>query len=440
MRVETAFNRVLALPGAVVSGVLFTDEGVIAQVRRRRRRHVCPCGWSTRARYDISRRRWRHLDLGSHRVWLEAEIARIECRSCGRVRTEDVPWARPGARCSRDFEDTIGWLAQRMDKSAIATLMRCAWRTVDATVKRLVGEHLDADVNTTRLDGLVRLGVDEISYKRGHSYLTVVADHDTGRVVWVAKGRSARAFEDFTVALGPQRCAEIEAVTMDMSHIYRGAVERTLPQAQICFDPFHVIKWANEALEQVLAAVRASIANGANGTSTAALTSALGVAPDKVTDAGRSVRARTWRRARFLLRAGAERLTDQQQELLAFLRSQDLNLARGWELKEGLRDLYQNLDLRADPGLVPRYLHAWCDAAEASRLRPFITLARRIRAHFTGITAAVQLGLSNSRLEGINAKIRVIQRRGYGHPDPDALAAMVHLCIGGITVPLPTRT
>ena len=433
MRVTTAFNRVLSLPGAVVESVSFTDAGIVVGVRRRGRRHRCRCGWSTTARYDCSRRRWRHLDMGTNQVWLEADMARIACRVCGRVRTEDVPWARPGARCSRDVEDTIAWLAQRMDKSAIADLMRCAWRTVDNVVKRLVADHLDTDVNTARLDGLIRIGVDEISYKRGHAYLTVLADHDTGRVVWVAKGRSAQAFEDFTAALGPRRCAQIEAVTMDMSHIYRGAAERTLPQAQICFDPFHVIKWVNEAMEQVLSSVRASIAAA---TPAADLTTALGVAPDRGTDAGRNPKARLWRKARFLLRAGAERLTPEHHELLDYLRRQDLGLARAWELKEGLRALYQDLDIHHARG----YLDAWCTAAADSGLRPFITLARRIRRHFDGITAAVERQLSNSRLEGVNAKIRVIQRRGYGHPDPDALTAMIYLCLGGIPTSLPTRT
>jgi transposase len=416
VRVSTAFNRVLALEGALVESVQITDELVVVSVRRRARRHRCPCGFSTRARYDVSRRRWRHLDMGAKQVWLEADIARIDCRACDRVRTEEVPWARPGARCSRDFEDMIAWLAQRMDKSAIATLMRCAWRTVDATVRRLVAEHLDPQVNPTRLDGLVRIGVDEISYKRGHKFLTVIADHDTGRVVWVAKGRTQEAFEQFTTALGPQRRAAIQTVTMDMSHIYRGAVEKILPHAQICYDPYHVIKWANESLDRVFQNIRTGLF-------------------DRTQRINGQFTRKDWRKARFLLRAGSERLTPANTELLHRLRAEDLALARAWELKEGLRDLYQHIE----PGYIRRYLHAWCTAATQSAIPAFVVLARRIRKHFDGIAAAVEQRLSNSRLEGINTKIRVIQRRGYGHRHPDTLAAMIHLCIGGITPKLPTQ-
>ncbi len=194
MRVATAFNRILALPGASVATVSFTDEGLALGLHRRRRRLVCPCGRRSRFYYDRSRRRWRHLDFGTCKVFLEAEVHRIDCQGCGRVRTEQVPWARPGARHTRDFEDVVAWLAQRMDKTSVARLLRCSWEAVDRIVNRVVVEHID----DTRLDGLLRIGVDEVSYKRGHRYLTIVADHDSGRVVWVGKDRNKQAHKSMT--------------------------------------------------------------------------------------------------------------------------------------------------------------------------------------------------------------------------------------------------
>ena len=137
MRVTTVFNRILGLIQASVCSVEFTDQGLVLGVaRRRRRRYHCPCGFATRARYDTSRRRWRHLDFGATKVWLEATIARLDCPTCG-VRTETVPWARPGARHTRDFQDVLGWLAQRMDKTSVARLLRCSWEAVDRAVKGL---------------------------------------------------------------------------------------------------------------------------------------------------------------------------------------------------------------------------------------------------------------------------------------------------------------
>lgn len=182
MRAAAVLNRLLGFAGTVVDEVSFTDTAIVITVRLRSKVLVCPCGRTSRARYDTSRRRWRHVDFGHHRVVIEAEIRRVDCRSCGRVRTEWMPWARPGARHTRDFEDMAAWLATRMSKVGAAMLLRTTWHTIDALVRRLVGEHLDSD----RLDGIYRIGVDEIAYRKGRKFLTVVTDHDTGRVVHIS--------------------------------------------------------------------------------------------------------------------------------------------------------------------------------------------------------------------------------------------------------------
>lgn len=214
MRLTTAFNRLLRLPGASVRSVTFTDRGLIIGLRRGRRRLVCPCSWTTKARYDTPRRRWRRLDFGVCQVWLEADIHRLDSRTCGRVRTEQVPWARPGARDTSDFENIVAWLAQRMDKTSIARLLRCSWEAVDAIVCRVVIDHID----DARLNDLYRIGVDGISYKRGRKFLTIVADHDTGNVVWVGTQRSKAAFEEFFTALGPHRPRTPHQETLRRDH------------------------------------------------------------------------------------------------------------------------------------------------------------------------------------------------------------------------------
>jgi transposase len=406
VRVSTAFNKMLALPGASVVSVTFAPEGVVVGIRNRRRRLRCPCGWESSARYDSSLRRWRHVDLASCRLFLEGEVRRLECRRCGRVRTEEVPWARPGARHTRDFEDVVAWLVQRTDKTATATLMRCSWEAVDNIVRRVVADHLDR----SRLEGLYRIGVDEVSYRRRRHFLTIVADHETGRVVWVAKGKRGAALEAFYEEIGPEGRDRIEAVSMDMGTIYRDATRRQVPHAVICFDPFHVIQLANRALDAVY---RASTRDHPSG-----------------------VGVREWRSTRFALWTGAERLSAQQREILNAFRRRRHRLWRAWELKEGLRDLYH----RVDPSLARTYLKRWITSATRSRIPAFVNLSRQIRRNFEGIVAAVERGLSNSRLEGINARIRVIQRRGYGYHSVDALAAVIYLCLGGITVQLPTQT
>ena len=160
MRVSTAFNRMLRLPEASVIGVEFGHEGVIVTVRLRRRRRVCSqCGQVGRLPiHDRRVKRWRHLDLGASRCFIECELRRLWCRSCGGPRLEPVPWARPGAAHTRDFEDLVAFLAQQMAKTPIARALRVAWDTVGRIVERVVADHLDQ----RRLTGLVAIGVETV--------------------------------------------------------------------------------------------------------------------------------------------------------------------------------------------------------------------------------------------------------------------------------------
>jgi transposase len=344
------------------------------------------------------------------KMWLVAQVARIRCPDCERVRTEDVPWARPGARHSRAFEDTVAWLATRMDKTSLAQLMRCSWEAVDRIVGRVVVERLD----DSRLNDLVRIGVDEISYLRGHRYLTVVVDHDSGRVVWVGKGHGVETLEAFYRELGFLRRKRLKAVTMDASSAYLSATRTMAAQAVICIDPFHVIKWTNEALDS-------AFRNSAIPTLKAQMKQARTNAP--------------WRKARFALRAGRQKLRQEHHAILKIIRAERTELHKAYLLKEELRDLFQIID----PGHAGAYLDNWVQRAVGSGSAAFKALAQKIVRHRDGIIAAVELGLSNSRSEGVNTKIRVIQRRGYGHPKAQSLATMIYLCCSGIQVSLPTQ-
>ncbi len=194
MRACTAFKRLLRLPGASILDVAFGAEGVIVTVGLRRRRRICAACGQTGGHLQIHDRRvkrWRHLDLGATRCVIECELRLLRCPHCG-VRAEAVPWARR-AHHTRDFEDVVAWLAQQMAKTPIAGLLRIGWDTVGRIVARVVADHLDE----RRLAGLVAIGIDEISYRRGHRYLTSVVDHKTGAIVWCSPGRNAATLQAF---------------------------------------------------------------------------------------------------------------------------------------------------------------------------------------------------------------------------------------------------
>jgi transposase len=420
VRATTAFNKMLAIPGADVTGVVFTPTGIVVSLRRRSRRLRCPCGWSTRAVYDHTTRRWRHLDLGAARLYLQAEIRRLACRRCGRVRTETVAWARPAARFTRDFEAVVAYLAQRTDKTTITRLLRCSWEAVAAITVRVVAGHLD----DARLDDLYRIGIDEVSYRKGHRYLTVVADHDRdGAVVWAGEGKSGATLERFFDTLGPARTAQLQAASMDLHGAYAKITRAHAPQAKVCADPFHIIKLANAATDEVRRAAWNSTRRAAGVTR-----------PGPLARVRQDPAAQTIKHTRWALLKDPASWTDSQREIITRLRRARHVLFRAWALKEELRDLY-----RLPAGRRPdAHLDAWLARASRSRIPAMLDLSRTIRRHRDQILAAVQLGLSNSKLEGLNSKIRLINHRGYGHHSAAAVIAMIYLCCSGLTITLPT--
>ncbi|MCA1701044.1 MAG: ISL3 family transposase [Actinobacteria bacterium] len=406
MRVTTAFNRLLALQGARVINVKFDAGGVIVRLALRRRRLVCcRCGQVYRARYDGAVRRWRHLDVLGRRCFLEYELRRVECRDCG-VRVEAVPWARPEARHTRDFEDLVAFCAQQMAKSQVQALLRVAWETVGRIVERVVADHLDE----RRLASLVQIGCDELSYRRGQRYLTNVADHATGRIVWSSPGRNAQTLQAFFDELG-ERKQSIRAVSIDMSGGYEKAVRAALPDAQIAFDPFHVVALAGRAVDDVRRAEW------------------------NAKDKSKTPEGRWLKNVRFALRKAPENLTDRQRIALAQVQQLNTSLYRAYLLKEQLRALY-HLD---DPADAEAHLDAWLAWASRSKLKPFVRLARTLRRYRAGILAAITLGLTNARLEGLHSKVRLLSHRSFGFHSPAPLIALIYLCCSGITINPPLR-
>ncbi len=416
MRASTLLNRVLNLDGATVGdvdpGSAAGDGPVLVRLRARRRVMTCPsCSYRTRHRYDSRPvdSRWRHLDLGGRVCQLVMRRRRLACPEHGVV-TEAVPFARPGSGFTRDFEDLVVWLVTKADKSTVATFARIAWRTVGAMCQRVAGEKLDPH----RLAGLVDIGVDEISWRKHHKYLTLVSDHETSRIVWGATGKTAAALDGFFDDLPEGAAGQLAAVSMDLGPAYAKTVRARAPEAVLCFDPFHVVKLATDALE----AVRRQVWQSARRY------------PDKKI-------ARKFKGARWALLKNPGDLTDKQAETLAALRKSGGALWRAYQLKEALRAVFAG-DLTAAE--VIELLDRWCSRAQRSRISEFVKAARTIRKHKDGITAAVDRGMSNGRHEGLNNKIRTMINRAYGFHSAEAALALIMLACGPVKLELPYHT
>jgi len=409
VRGTRVWARLLGLQRAVIEDVWIGDEGEVVVAARPSWRERDRCGVCRRRSpgFDLGegRRRWRALDLGTTLAFVEADAPRVSCRRHGVVVCA-VPWARHQARFTRAFEDQAAWLAVNTSKSAVAELMRIAWRTVGAICERVAAE---AQREIDLLAGLRRIGVDEISHRSGQRYLTVVVCHDTGRLVWAAAGRDRRTVEAFLDALGEERCKQIELVSADMAAWISGPIAERLPDAVRCVDPFHVIQLATDALDEI----RREVWNEARR-------------------AGQTAVARDLKGARFALWKNPENLTARQQLKLADVQRTNRRLYRAYLLKEQLRQIY-----RLPAGAAIALLDGWLAWARRCRLQPFRKLAKTLTEQRAGIIAAIEHRLSNARVEAINTQIRLITRRAFGFHSPDALIALAMLSLAGLCPPLP---
>lgn len=406
MSITSVFRRLLSLQGTRVLGVEFfpTAMMICVDVSPTRRNPTCSrCGRRHAVgTYDSERRIWRHVDLGPWEIYLRYRIRRFLCPHCKAVVTEIVPWAEFASAFSRDFEDVASFLAQQTTQATVSRTLKIAWPTVGNIVRRTVARRGPA-----RIGRLYRIGVDEISYRKHHKYLSIIADHDTGHVVWAGNGKSGDSLDPFLDSLGDEGRRAIQLVSMDMSQAYISKVTARLPHAVIVFDPFHVVKLANDAVDKVRRQQVRALRDKAGP-------------------------AQALKKTRWVLLKTPEDLLPSEVERLGVLAKINGPLYRAYLLKEALRAVF-----REPPVMAPRRLEAWLKWASRSRLPSFVSLARTIRQHRAGILAAIEHGLSNGRLEGLNNKIRLISHRAYGFHSAEALIALVMLCCSGIDVPLP---
>ena len=352
MRITTVLRALLGLQHTRVTGFRFTDTQLVVEVTPSKRSSCCS-GCTRRARrYDRRTRRWRHLDVCGLAVELEYAIWRVDCRQCG-VTTEWVPWADVGSGFTLPFEELVAYLAQRTDKTTVTRLMRVAWATVGRIIERVVARVGPVD----RLEGLRNMGIDELSYRRHHEYLTIVSNQDTGHVVWAAPGKDAATVERFFEELGPERTAQLETVTMDMSGVYKTVVAKQAPHARVVYDRFHVQRLAHDALDKV----RRQQWRSADS-------------EDKTAIKG----------TRFALQKNPWNLAQHEREKLVDVQRSNKPLYRGYLLKETLCDI---LD-RRQVNVARDKLGEWLAWATRSRLPPFRKLARTIKAHAEGMRAA----------------------------------------------------
>ena len=413
MLAANVWRKLLGVDRATVIEEIDFDEeaeSVVVHVRPRRstKRRCGRCGRRAPG-YDQGegRRNWRALDLGTLQCFVQADAPRVNCPEHGPT-VAQVPWARHGAGHTREFDDQVAWLVTHTAKSTVVDLMRVAWRTVGSIITRVVDDGRAAH---DPFDNLTRIGIDEISYKKGHRYLTIMVDHDSGRLVWAAVGRDKVTLNKFFDLVGDERCAQIRLVSADGASWIGDVVAERAKNATLCIDSFHVCQWASKALDEV----RRQVWNEAR-------------------KRGMSQHAKELKGCRYALWRNPEDLTPRQRQKLAWVAKVNGPLYRAYLLKEQLR-----IAIGKKGVLALTMLDEWLIWAARCRIPAFVELGRKIKRNIKGIEAAMLNNLSNALVESTNTKLRVLHRMAFGFAKPEHLIALALLDRGGYCPPLPSR-
>ena len=428
MTVSSLLKKILGVKGIVIEGAEFEKEAgkeTLVIDARPTKYESCRCPICGRkcALYDQGKgeRRWRSLDIGNGLpVVIEAKAPRIRCEKHG-VLVQRFPWARHRAKFTKAFEDTGVWLSLHASRKTVAEYLRVSWDTVGSMVSRVEAE-LSAGRN--RFSHPVRIGIDETSYKKGHKYITVIVDHDTNTVIWVGKKHGKSVLESFFGELTEEQKQSIRFVTGDGARWIKDTVMAHCPNATFCIDPFHVVSWMTEVLDQV----RREEWNKAR----ADLTKETKVQNGKTPKAKKKVDL--MKTSKYPLLMNPDSLSEAYQAKLSQILLENRRLATAYRLKEELRLIFKLKPEEVRPALMKWRRRAW-----SSRNPLLVELQKKIKRHMDAIVATVEHGLSNARIEATNNKIKLTVRMAYGFRNIDNLIAMIMLRCGGLSVALPGR-
>ena len=436
MTVNRLLRELLNVKGASVAGFdLREHEGgaktLVVHVRLYKRdKWRCPvCGRKCPVHdYVCGEAFWRGMDFGPVRVVVGSRVPRVCCPGHG-VLTAGVPWAKPSSRFTLDFAHSAAWMVKcGLSRSRVAERLDIDWKTVGRLVE-LVWRDLEPDVGK-RFDGLRKIGIDETSYRKGHSYITTVVNHETNTVIWACEGHGKEVLDRFFKELTPEQRASIEVVTGDGARWITDSCAEHCPDAKRCLDPFHAVEWANAALD----AVRVEAWRRA-------LEKWRGMGKPKNGDREAKEARRAAKQAaddikhsKYALGKNPENLTPGQQERLAVIQAGDGALSRAHAMKEQLRLIFKMTDADEAAAAIDR----WTARAQRCRIPAFVELQRKIRRHREHIINAIRYHVSNARIEALNNKIKLLIRVAYGFRNIDTMIALVMLFCSNITIPWPS--
>lgn len=382
----------------VISCTLDSTLRITFAASQRRSLPCSICGRRAHRHDRLKEREWKHVPLWGFPVTFIYRAWRVRCPQCG-IRREALPWAIGKEHLTRAFVVTLTMWAKLLPIETVATLFAVSWNTVSAAVRAAVNDGL----SKRALGTIVHIGIDEISRRKGHTYMTQVYDLDTKRLLWSGEGRAEETLGSFLLA-HPQLAETVQAVCCDMWDPYVAAVGKYLPNADIVYDKFHIIRQLLHAVNQVRV--------------------------EEVQDLRKS-HPEILRNTRYVILKNEENLTDKQQVRLKDLQRQKLKSTRAWLLKEAFREFWRCETEAEARGILLQ----WCWMGAHSRLEPIKRVVRLIRRHWDGILAYFRHRISNGVVEALNNTAKAISHRARGYRSAKGFANVMLLCMGGLELP-----
>lgn len=399
--------KLLKLKGLRIANHWFGRDGLVLAVKPHKNGCRCPeCGRRGKIVRTLPSRRWRDVQVCGRTVWLLHGPREIRCPTHGRV-TEEIPWAAPSSRITHRFEYIMLRYCQLMTQKAAAELLGIASSTLSDLLHRAISRIRAGH----RIRGLKTIGIDEISYAKGHKYATLVYDLDRACVVWIGRGKARETIDAFFEnQLSEYQRAKIQWGCCDMSQAYIGAIQAHCPNATLVIDRFHVVKALNAAVDEVR--------------------------KEQWRAAGARER-KALKGLRWLLYRHSSNRSPKQTRTLKTLDKANRRIYRAWRLKDEFEQFW---NYRA-PWAARRFLKAWTTTALRSRLEPLRKFVRTLRQHSEGIIAFVQTRLTNAMAEGLNRIAKIVHNRASGFHNLDPFADMIFLTIGDVDIPaqIPAR-
>lgn len=404
MSILSIIKKTLSIKGFKLANarLLFEKLLLITILPRKGSQPVCPVCGRRGPTYDtLPRRYWSHLEGFGFHVMIDYAPRRVTCRRCHKIRVERMPWNIGKCHLTRPLIYKLALWARELSWTQVAQLFEVDWSQVQMAVKVAV----DYGLAHRDTDDVKLLGIDEISRRKGHTYLTQVYEIEAGkrRLLWSGDGRSEAALADFFEAWGKERCKQIKGICVDMWEPYVSVIERYAPDAVLVFDRFHIVKHLNDALDQV----RREEAHGAQ--------------------------KEALKESRYVFLKHPENLTVKQKLRWELIMGRSLKTVRAYHLKEGFRTFWEASD--ADD--ARKVFKVWFNWATHSRLKPFSKIAWTLKERLDQIVSCFDMPINNSIVEGLNNKAKVIMRRSFGYRTPQVCRYALLHCLGDLPLPDP---